>query len=94
MIIEKFRTPTRYDLEPYGTIWQVKIDDMHDSFIQINKDRENSTWIRLGPFFEKTFDCMLDDALFVKECLNLYENQDPSSYMQDIADIPTEQFYQ
>jgi len=94
MIIDKFRTPTRYDLEPYGTIWQVKIDDMHDSWIQVSKEMENPNWIRLGPFFEKTFDCMLDDETFVKECLNLYENQDPAYFTEDVSTIPTDQFYQ
>lgn len=72
--IERFRTPTRYDLEPYGSLWHIKIDEDCDVWIQASKDQLNPNWIRLGVFLA----CAFEDKLtpeFIKECLEFYESK-------------------
>ncbi len=76
--VERYRTPSRYDLEPHGSLWWVKIDDSYDIWVQTSKEQQSPLWLRIGPFLEKALTCMLDNQEFIDECLYLYENQEKS----------------
>jgi hypothetical protein len=74
-ILIKYSVPSKFCLEPYGTIWK----QMHDGeaytlFIQAGINAEEPDWQKMSDFLEKVFEDKFDDANFIADCLKKYND--------------------
>lgn len=75
----KFGAPTKYDTEPYKTIWKQQLDNGIQWYIQVSKDKNSPIWISIGEFFTKIYQSCLGDGLFIEEQMDLFEKTEESN---------------
>jgi hypothetical protein len=73
-IKEKYNAPTKFDREPYGTIWQVFDENNYGLFyLQVSDSEDTPEWITYGTLLESAFDDSLYSDKFINEVLELYK---------------------
>lgn len=77
-IITKYVTPTKFDIAPLKTIWNVvKNDKSTEFYIQLSDDTNNPRWEKVGTFLEKSLVKLIDNKMFINECFRLFmHNED------------------
>lgn len=51
----KYSRPTKYDIEPVGTVWFADMESSQELYIQVLDSNEYGEWIRLGNLLEVAF---------------------------------------
>jgi hypothetical protein len=71
MTLIKYTPPSKYEIAPYGTTWQVeKSDKPLDYYIQISKDEQNPCWLPMGDFLVLVNQKHILEEKFINECLS------------------------
>ena len=74
---ERHCPPTRFDIEPYGTICKVNGEDGVEYYAQLSKD-ETMNWLTLNQLLIDSFKHLYDKEEFIEELLELYSNKNRS----------------
>ena len=77
-IIERFSNPTKFDIAPYGTIYQ----HGEKLFIQVSKNTEVSNWLTLGDFLTECFNDSSMDPEVIEQCLLDYKPKTPAGHIE------------
>lgn len=74
MTLIKYTPPSKYDVAPYGTTWQVeKSDKPLDLYVQTSKDEQIPCWLSMGDFLVLANQNRILEDSFIKECLKRLE---------------------
>lgn len=77
--------PTRFDFEPYGSIWKAFGDnDTYTLYIQVSDNAEDTRWLTLSSFLEIVCHEFLKDTEFIEDSLKLFKINE-SKYFEEIG---------
>lgn len=74
---ERHCPPTRFDIEPYGTICKVNGEDGVEYYVQVSND-EHMNWLILNKLLINALEHMYTNEEFIEELLELYSNKNRS----------------
>ena len=70
----RYTHPSRYDFEPYGSIWKAFGDnDEYVLYIQVSDSPEEPKWIRISHFLEIAFHEFISSSDFIDDSLRLFK---------------------
>ena len=81
----RYTIPTRYDIEPYGTLCKVAYEapmvtqkPRYEYYLQTNEVEIPAEWIPLGDVLQKVFGEIVTNEDFLKACLKLLKHPEES----------------
>ena len=70
-----YNHPTKFTSAPYGTLWEVLVDnDISIFYVQTNDNSLEPKWERLGLVLEKACKDLIFEEDFIFKCLELFKN--------------------
>lgn len=74
---ERLCVPTKFDIEPYGTIYKVVHEDKSVKYyIQLSNDGSTIDWKPLSYLFDEIFFNMYENRKFIDELLRLVTDRE------------------
>lgn len=79
VIAEKFHYPTKFDTEPYGTIWKVIHNDNggFELFVQMS-DSDSPDWVQLGDLLHEAYKNQIQNPTWLNITMELYKTSKAS----------------
>lgn len=86
--IVRYTHPSRFDFEPYGSIWKAFGDnDEYTLYIQVSEDPSEPKWITIGNFFEVSCREFIGESYFILACLKLYKLNEMKSLQEEVKKL-------
>lgn len=86
---KRYNKPSKYDVAPRGTIYEVVMDsDSSELIVQLSDNHNVSDWQPIGTLLTGAFKSYLHDETFILLCLYLYGGHaDGYKHLPELADL-------
>ena len=70
--------PTKFDIEPYGTIYEVKTDTSIDYYVQMGDEEQDINWQPYCNLLTEVFGKFASNKEFIEALLNILKDPERS----------------